>query len=106
MSESPYPSQNQDKFVVRLPDGMRDRIKAVAEHNSRSMNAEIVATLERVYPPADQVALINAIMTIEGRLELINPRTASKDELEQYASLTEALKLMKIAAGFLPSRKK
>lgn len=43
--------QNQDKFIVRLPDGMRDRIKKVAEANNRSMNAEIVATLETHYPP-------------------------------------------------------
>lgn len=40
------PSQSQDKFIVRLPDGMRDRIKAEAEANNRSMNAEIVARLE------------------------------------------------------------
>lgn len=29
---------------------MRDRIKAAAEANNRSMNAEIVATLEEKYP--------------------------------------------------------
>lgn len=44
------PSQSQDKFIVRLPDGMRDRIKVAAEKNNRSMNAEIVATLEEAYP--------------------------------------------------------
>ena len=43
--------QTQDKFVVRLPDGMRERVKAAAELNKRSMNAEIVATLEEAYPP-------------------------------------------------------
>ena len=43
--------QTQDKFVVRLPDGMRERVKAAAELNNRSMNAEIVATLEEAYPP-------------------------------------------------------
>ncbi|QRZ15959.1 Arc family DNA-binding protein [Paracoccus methylovorus] len=35
-----------DKFMLRLPDGMRDRIKAAAERNNRSMNAEIVMALE------------------------------------------------------------
>jgi plasmid stability protein len=40
------PSQSQDKFIVRLPDGMRERIKAEAEANNRSMNAEIVARLD------------------------------------------------------------
>lgn len=51
MSErEPYPSEKQDRFIVRLPDGMRDRIKAAAENNNRSMNAEIVAALEEKYP--------------------------------------------------------
>ncbi len=39
------PSQSQDKFIVRLPDGMRERLKAVAERNRRSMNQEAVAAL-------------------------------------------------------------
>ena len=43
-------NRESDKFIVRLPDGMRERIKAAAEANNRSMNAEIVATLEREYP--------------------------------------------------------
>lgn len=50
MSENRYPSQKLDQYMLRLPDGMRDRIKAVAEANNRSMNAEIVATLEEKYP--------------------------------------------------------
>jgi hypothetical protein len=40
----------QDKFMLRLPDGMRDRIKAAAEANQRSMNSEIVTTLLKAYP--------------------------------------------------------
>lgn len=43
---SSYPSEQADKFLLRLPDGMRDRLKAEAEANKRSMNAEIVARLE------------------------------------------------------------
>ncbi|MEL6362304.1 MAG: Arc family DNA-binding protein [Pseudomonadota bacterium] len=35
-----------DKFMLRLPDGMRERIKAAAAANGRSMNAEIVAQLD------------------------------------------------------------
>lgn len=35
-----------DKFMLRLPDGMRERIKAAADQNNRSMNAEIVARLD------------------------------------------------------------
>lgn len=42
--------QTQDKFILRLPDGMRDRIKAAAEANNRSMNSEILALLEEKFP--------------------------------------------------------
>jgi hypothetical protein len=35
-----------DKFMLRLPDGMRDAIKESAKKNNRSMNAEIVVALE------------------------------------------------------------
>lgn len=52
---SDFPSQQQDKFVLRLPDGMRDRIKFTADANSRSMNAEIVSTLEIAYPADSEV---------------------------------------------------
>lgn len=38
-------TQDQDKFIVRLPDGMRDRLKELAESHHRSMNAEIVLAL-------------------------------------------------------------
>jgi len=35
-----------DKFIIRLPDGMRDRIKTYAQKHGRTMNAEIIAKLE------------------------------------------------------------
>ncbi len=38
--------QDQDKYIVRFPGGMRDRLKADAEKNKRSLNAEIIARLE------------------------------------------------------------
>ncbi|WP_371398835.1 Arc family DNA-binding protein [Marinovum algicola] len=43
---SSEPRQNQDKFILRLPDGMRDQVKQLAASNHRSMNAEILAALE------------------------------------------------------------
>lgn len=42
-----YNSRNADKFVVRLPEGMRQRIADVAYANTRSMNSEIVTMLSR-----------------------------------------------------------
>ncbi len=41
-----YNSRTADKFVVRLPDGLRGRISEAAENNHRSMNGEIVARID------------------------------------------------------------
>ena len=43
---SKYPSQMQDKFNLRFPDGMRDAIAERAKANGRSMNSEIVQILQ------------------------------------------------------------
>lgn len=40
-----HPSDLADKFMLRLPDGVREMLKLQADHNKRSMNAEIVARL-------------------------------------------------------------
>lgn len=42
--------QDQDKFIIRLPKGMRSRIKRAADANGRSMNAEVVAALLDWFP--------------------------------------------------------
>jgi hypothetical protein len=49
MKQSPVSrsSRTADKFVVRLPEGMRSRIAEVARHYHRSMNSEIIARLEK-----------------------------------------------------------
>ncbi|PBB20568.1 Arc family DNA-binding protein [Mesorhizobium sp. WSM4313] len=39
-----------DQFQLRLPPGLRDRIRAYAERFGRSMNEEIVRILEREFP--------------------------------------------------------
>ena len=41
-----YPSRLADRFMVRLPDGWRDAIKAEAAKNHRPMNSEILAAIE------------------------------------------------------------
>lgn len=40
-------SRTADKFVVRLPDGLRADIAVLAEGNDRSMNSEIINRLKR-----------------------------------------------------------
>lgn len=60
MERKPYPSETQERFIVRLPDGMRDRIAEAAKANNRSMNAEIVHMLQshfdRITDEADDLA--------------------------------------------------
>ena len=46
------PSRHQDQFVLRLPEGMRERITESAKSNNRSMNSEIVAILEKAFLPS------------------------------------------------------
>jgi hypothetical protein len=53
-----------DKFIVRLPDGMRDEIKEASLKNRRSMNSEIVARL-------GSFGREDATPTLEKRLETV-----------------------------------
>ena len=45
-------AREDDRFIIRLPDGMRDRIKAAAAENLRSMNSEVLYHLKRIYGSA------------------------------------------------------
>lgn len=47
MSNQPL-RRNEEKFVIRLPAGMRGRIADVARTNARSMNSEILHRLEHI----------------------------------------------------------
>ncbi|TBB53800.1 Arc family DNA-binding protein [Rhizobium ruizarguesonis] len=40
-----YPSEEKDRFIVRMPDGMREELKMIAAKNGRSLNTEIVTRL-------------------------------------------------------------
>ena len=40
-------SREADKFVVRLPDGMRSQVEAAADQHDRSMNSVIVQALRQ-----------------------------------------------------------
>ena len=50
MTEKPaFPSDAADKVLVRMPEGMRDRLKEDAKVNNRTMNAEIIARLSHSF---------------------------------------------------------
>lgn len=57
-----FDSRSLDKFVVRLPDGMRDQVAATAAADERSMNGLIViATREYLDRGQRANALLDAL---------------------------------------------
>lgn len=46
LKQAIYSSRTADKFVVRLPDGWRERIAEFARANHRSMNSHIITYIE------------------------------------------------------------
>lgn len=62
------PSRTADQFVVRLPDGMRDKLKDAAESNNRSANAEIVVRLEQSFEGMPEPAMQSLLARLEHQL--------------------------------------
>lgn len=82
--------RDYDQFIVRLPEGMRDRIAQAAEAAARSMNAEIVKRLEDSFDPnaiSDEVAQqIEALHRCEAALE---KSEFARDLMSKYLDATE-----------------
>lgn len=59
----------KDKFVVRLPDGLRPRIAEVAKRYHRSMNSEIIQILEKhLLKPDENKSLDDQLITLISKL--------------------------------------
>ncbi|NKK87564.1 Arc family DNA-binding protein [Rhizobium leguminosarum bv. viciae] len=85
--------QEQDKYVVRFPDGMRDRLKDEAAKNSRSLNAEIIARLEDSFENSNRApSSIDEIAKSAARQLTNAPHIPIKDR-EAIWSLYETIKL-------------
>lgn len=99
--------RNQDQFLVRLPEGMRERIKAKAERAGMSMNEAIVHSLEHFFPAtttiddklnelAELVAILKGDNTNDGVERLIEAirETLSKvgtDQIKAAPSFEKAV---------------
>ena len=92
MARGDYPSAKQDQFVLRLPDGMREEIKAKAEANSRSMNAEIVAAIEAALAQPDLSAAQLRELLDEERNAYIRAEQLFENAFEVAASYKALLK--------------
>nr|WP_195606431.1 Arc family DNA-binding protein [Klebsiella oxytoca] len=80
---SRFPSQEMDRFNVRLPSGMREAIAERAKANGRSMNSEIVSILEeRLYCGDGDLD----DMDVNEMLEVIKMQ---RDLLKKYSELVE-----------------
>ncbi len=90
-----FASGQQDQFNLRLPDGMRDRIRAAADRNGRSMNAEIVATLEAAYPPIQlEVKSVDGVMHyIAGAPDAETQVARVKEVNERFAAMGSLLRI-------------
>ncbi|WP_129932399.1 MULTISPECIES: CopG family ribbon-helix-helix protein [unclassified Pseudomonas] len=68
-----YDSRTADKFVVRLPDGMRDQVNAAATADDRSMNSLIVKAIR------EYLDLQQRQQTLLGALVLANQMQGQQD---------------------------
>lgn len=84
MKQAIYSSRTADKFVVRLPDGMRERIADVARNHHRSMNSEIIARLEQ------SMLQEGALNDDSSNLRLDSPELSlhERELLQQFRQLT------------------
>lgn len=68
--------QLADKYVLRMPDGMRDRITELAKANGRSMNAEIVLILQQALDARGAKPV--EVVDIDALAEALAPKLAAR----------------------------
>lgn len=61
------PSRTADQFVLRFPDGMREKIAMLAKQNGRSMNSEIIERINGSFTQGPE----RALKTIEAQTNII-----------------------------------
>lgn len=86
MPRQKFPSDKQDQYMVRFPDGMRDHLKAAAEENNRSLNAEIIFRLTEFDRLTAAIAKTEA-MLVKREEELFSDRV----RLREIAKMEEPL---------------
>ena len=68
-------SREQDKFVLRMPDGLRPEISDATSINDRSMNSEIIFRLNRTIELETQLAdkdkIIRNLLNLIEKLEAV-----------------------------------
>ncbi len=73
--------QEADKFIVRMPDGLRARIAVAAMQHNRSMNAEVVHALEAAFPEAP--GLPELLADVEYLISVYKSDREKRDDIRQ-----------------------
>jgi hypothetical protein len=89
--EKQYPSRLADRFIIRLPDRLRDRIKILSDRERISMNAWLVREIERAVVRSETP---QPMVVKEYAIELTTPDRIAKvrglaREIERVLSLPE-----------------
>lgn len=101
MARGDFPSAKQEQYMLRFPDGMRERLKELAKGNGRSLNSEIIHRLEYTLGlddldqrlgPTDSQASYES--TTEARPDVVESLAAISKQLENV-DLFEWMTLMK-----------
>lgn len=82
---------------IRLPEDLRNKVKNLADENHRSMNAEIVARLERTIAEdaernAEALKAIQASPTIRLQKQMIKDRADLEQRIDDLAEEVAALR--------------
>lgn len=84
----PRAGQGAVQLALRLPPEVRDRVKKAADKNGRSINSEILATLEMAYP-ADEFD--EALFMVQFVRPIFSKQVLSqKDRDERHSMLEQA----------------
>ncbi|MGY2157134.1 CopG family ribbon-helix-helix protein [Pseudomonas tolaasii] len=107
MSATDYDSRTADKFVVRLPDGLRADIEAAANASDRSMNSVFVQAVRQYLDGQNRQqllldALANTVTTpapvksmhIDDRVKLVGSEPAFLTVVFELPSLNDAQPLI------------
>lgn len=84
-------SRESDKFMLRLPDGMRAQIADAAKSNKRSMNAEVVARIQESFEQREPVVLrIDLTTDAETRMKEVKDAI---DALKPYLAESQPIEV-------------
>lgn len=93
---SKTPAREQAQVNIRIPDDLRELIKAAAARNNRSMNAEITHVLSAAYFYIDESSPdLNAIPDYEGDYDPSDYPNAAQRSPEMQAAMREMVEKIK-----------